>query len=66
MYIKIYVLYISIKILFDLNCGLIWMYMYFNVFVIRSMRIVELVNFFILFWLSFFILKLVEEIIDVN
>lgn len=66
MYIKIYVLYISIKILFDLNCGLIWMYMYFNVFVIRRMRIVELVNFFILFWLSFFILKLVEEIIDVN
>lgn len=66
MYIKIYVLYTSIKISFDLNRGSTWMYMYLNVFVTRRTRTVEPANSFISLWSSFSTLKPVEETTDVN
>lgn len=66
MYIKIYVLYTSKKISFDLNRGSTWMYMYLNVFVTRSTRTVEPANSFLSLWSSFSTLKPVEETTDVN
>lgn len=66
MYIKIYVLYTSLKISFDRNRGSTWMYMYLNVFVTRRTRTVEPANSFISLWSGFSTLKPVEETTDVN